>query len=71
MEVKKVGALDEVSVLDRKRKTETGSEINDKNNNIKFSLKYKIRKQESGERAWWVDNNPNIPESIKRIDSNT
>jgi len=71
VEVKKMDALDKVSVLDRKRETETGSEINDKNDSLKFSLKYKIRKQESGERAWWLDSNPNIPEGIKRIDSNT
>jgi len=71
VEVKKMGALDEVSVLDHKRGTETGSEINDDNGSIKFSLKYKIRKQESGERAWWLESNPNIPEGIKRIDSNT
>ena len=71
VEVKKMGALDEVSVLDGKRETETGSEINDENANIKFSPKYKIRKQESGERAWWLDSNPNIPEGIKRIDSST
>ena len=71
VEVKKMGALDEVSVLDRKRETETGSEINDDKDSIKFSPKYKIRKQESGERAWWLDSNPNIPEGIKRIDSNT
>ena len=71
VEVKKIGALNEVSVLDRKRETETGSEINDENDSIKFSPKYKIRKEESGERAWWLDSNPNIPEGIKRIDSNT
>jgi hypothetical protein len=71
VEVKKMGALDEVSVLDRKRDTETGSEINDENDSIKFSLKYKLRKQDSGERAWWLDSNPNISEGIKRIDSNT
>ena len=71
VEVKKMGALDEVIVLDRKRETETGSEINDENDSTKFSLKYKIKKQESGERAWWLDSNPNIPEGIKRIDSST
>jgi len=71
VEVKKMGALGEVSVLDHKRETETGSEINDENGSIKSSLKYKIRKQESGERAWWLDSNPHIPEGIKRNDSNT
>jgi hypothetical protein len=75
VEVKKMGALDEhssqVNVLERKQETETGSELNDENDNVRFSFKYKIRKQESGERAWWMDSNPNIPEGIKRIESNT
>jgi hypothetical protein len=75
VEVKKMCALNEhgsqVSVLDRKQETETGSVLNDENDSIKFSLKYKIRKQESGERAWWIDSNPNIPDGITRIESNT
>jgi hypothetical protein len=75
VEVKKSGAPDDrscqYSVLDLKEETGTGSEINYENDNIKFNLKYKVRKQESGERAWWLDSNPNIPEGIKRIVSNT
>ncbi|KAJ8877449.1 hypothetical protein PR048_021904 [Dryococelus australis] len=32
--------------------------------------KFKLRKQESGERAWWLQSNSNIPEGIQRIASN-
>nr|CAD7401566.1 unnamed protein product [Timema cristinae] len=33
--------------------------------------KFKLRKQESGERAWWLDSNPNIPEGVQRIMSSS
>jgi hypothetical protein len=59
------------SVSDRSQKTESGSDINCEDGNIKSSHRYKIRKQESGERAWWMASNPNIPEGIKRMGSST
>lgn len=75
VEEKKLSTLDKCnfqdSVSDRSQKTETGSKINLGDGNIKFSHKYKIIKQESGERAWWLDSNPNIPEGIKRMESST
>jgi hypothetical protein len=66
---KKVGSQDSVS--DRSQKTESGSKLNFEDESIQFSHKYKIRKEKSGERAWWMDSNPNIPEGIKRMESST
>jgi hypothetical protein len=60
VDVKKQGAADKGCL-----------ENSDEKENNKSSLKYKIRKQESGERAWWLDSNPNIPEGIERIESNS
>ncbi|KAJ4432244.1 hypothetical protein ANN_20860 [Periplaneta americana] len=57
------------SISDVKEKSRIKKE--DKNDIKKIGLKYNIRKQESGERAWWLESNPNIPEGIKRIESNT
>ncbi|XP_069689274.1 platelet binding protein GspB isoform X3 [Periplaneta americana] len=57
------------SLSDVKEKSRIKKE--DKNDIKKIGLKYNIRKQESGERAWWLESNPNIPEGIKRIESNT
>ncbi|KAJ9577741.1 hypothetical protein L9F63_005661, partial [Diploptera punctata] len=62
--------------IKKENKTPTKSEEenntkNSENDSIKFGLKYKLKKIESGERAWWLESNPNIPEGIKRIESNT
>jgi hypothetical protein len=74
-EVKKLGTVDKCnsqdSVSDWSQKTESSSKTNCEDENTKFSHKYKIRKQESGERAWWMASNPNIPEGIKRMESST
>jgi hypothetical protein len=58
-------------ISDGSQNTETGSKKNCEDEGIKITHKYKIRKQESGERAWWMASNPNIPEGIKRLESNT
>lgn len=75
VDLKKLSAVDKSSsqhsVSARKQKSETGSKTNDGSDSSKFNLKYKIRKQESGERAWWMDSNPNIPEGIRRIESSS
>ncbi|XP_033606352.1 uncharacterized protein LOC111861799 isoform X3 [Cryptotermes secundus] len=55
------------SISDFSHKTETGSG----DESVKFSHKYKIRKQESGDRAWWLDSNPDIPEGVKRMEIST
>jgi hypothetical protein len=71
VKVKKNKSNSQDSVSDWSQKTESGSDMNCENESIKFSHKYKIRKQESGERAWWMASNPNIPEGIKRMESST
>ncbi|XP_068083718.1 FH1/FH2 domain-containing protein 3 [Anabrus simplex] len=37
----------------------------------KSRLRNQLKKQESGERAWWLDSNANIPEGIQKIMSNS
>ncbi|XP_021938953.1 uncharacterized protein LOC110839246 isoform X2 [Zootermopsis nevadensis] len=73
--LKKLSAVDrsnsQQSVSSRKQSTGSGSKSHDDSDSSKFNLKNKIRKQESGERAWWLDSNPNIPEGIRRIESST
>jgi hypothetical protein len=75
VEVKKVCAVNKSnsqhSLSARKQKSGTESKTNDESDGNNFKCKYKIMKQESGERAWWLDSNPNIPEGIRRIESST
>jgi hypothetical protein len=74
-DVKKTNAVDKSSsqhsVSAKKQKAGTGLKTKDESDSSKFNFRYKIRKQESGERAWWMDSNPNIPEGIRRIGSST
>ncbi|PSN57950.1 hypothetical protein C0J52_00257, partial [Blattella germanica] len=66
---------DKEDVSENKLENHVQKDEKDANNadkeSSKLGLKYKLKKNESGERAWWLESNPNIPEGIKRIESNT
>nr|CAD7586868.1 unnamed protein product [Timema genevievae] len=59
----------------RNKSTKSISKLVDSGKDISVSEraknKFKLRKQESGERAWWLDSNPNIPEGVQRIMSSS